>query len=54
MQENIPLEPIKLTDNIDGKKLVITDGIHRVAASETLGHAYIPAFVTEWIKEPPS
>jgi 2'-5' RNA ligase len=53
MQENIPLEPIKLTDNIDGKKLVITDGIHRVAASETLGYAYIPAIITEYIQEPP-
>jgi hypothetical protein len=53
MQDNIPLEPIKLTDNIDGKKLAITDGIHRAAASETMGYTYIPAIVTEWIKEPP-
>lgn len=53
MQDNIPLEPIKLTDNIDGKKLAITDGIHRVAASETMGYNQIPAFVTEWVQEPP-
>ncbi len=53
MKNGTPLEPIKLTDNIDGKKLVITDGIHRVAASETLGYTHIPAIVTEWIQTPP-
>lgn len=53
MRENIPLEPIKLTDNIDGKKLIITDGIHRVAASETMGYTHVPAIVTEWIQTPP-
>lgn len=53
MQENIPLEPIKLTNNMDGKKLTITDGIHRVAASEKLGYTHVPALVTEWVSEPP-
>lgn len=53
MQENIPLEPILLTDNKNGKKLVITDGIHRMAASDTMGYNQIPALVTEWVQEEP-
>lgn len=53
MKRNLPIDPIKIGEHYNGGKWAITDGIHRIATSELMGYTHIPAFVSEWIQEPP-
>lgn len=53
MRKGLPIDPIKIGEHVNGGKWSITDGIHRIAVSEMMGYTHIPAFVAEWIKEPP-
>lgn len=53
IKENTPLEPVRLAHRDGGGKFVIVDGIHRIAASKTLGYTHVPALVNEWVTTPP-
>jgi 2'-5' RNA ligase len=53
MKENIALDPVKLSHSDSGGKFIIIDGIHRIAASKTLGYTHVPALVNDWVKTPP-
>lgn len=48
MKENIAIDPVRLSYKDDNNYTII-DGIHRIAASKSLGYDYIPAFINKWI-----
>lgn len=54
MKNGLPVVPVRLEEhyNMPGT-WAITDGIHRIAASKEMGYTHVPAFVAEWITEPP-
>lgn len=53
MRKGLPIDPIRIGEHYNGGKWAINDGIHRIATSEMMGYTHIPAFVTEWVEEPP-